>query len=238
MKKIAIICMALSGSLFAQGEINGRLMDKELNEPIIGASVWVEYGGSKIGAATDYNGKYTIKPVPEGTYVLTCTMIGKDTIKVPGVKVISDKICFVKPMEMQDFTMVTLIIRPGDELINPEEPSKRTLDATQISQIAGAGRSGNTLLASASDGAVHTSGEGQVYFRGSRAGTFVSFLDGVKITTGIPNVPSSALKSYTVYTGGLPAKYGDTMGGVVVIETKNYFDLYNQRVAQKGIKYN
>jgi hypothetical protein len=31
-----------------------------------------------------------------------------------------------------------------------------------------------------------------------------------------------------VYTGGLPAKYGDTLGGVVVMETKGYFDLYRQ----------
>jgi len=25
----------------------------------------------------------------------------------------------------------------------------------------------------------------------------------------------------------VPAKYGDVTGGVIVIETKNYFDLYN-----------
>jgi hypothetical protein len=29
-----------------------------------------------------------------------------------------------------------------------------------------------------------------------------------------------------LYTGGLPAKYGDTLGGVVVMESKSYFDLY------------
>jgi outer membrane receptor protein involved in Fe transport len=40
-------------------------------------------------------------------------------------------------------------------------------------------------------------------------------------------IPSSAIGSISVYTGGLPAKYGDTTGGVVVIETKSYMDLYN-----------
>ena len=32
-----------------------------------------------------------------------------------------------------------------------------------------------------------------------------------------------------VYPGGLPAKYGDVTGGVVAIDTKSYFDLWQQR---------
>jgi hypothetical protein len=35
-----------------------------------------------------------------------------------------------------------------------------------------------------------------------------------------------------VYSGAIPAKYGDTTGGVVVMETLSYFDLlreYNNR---------
>jgi hypothetical protein len=32
-----------------------------------------------------------------------------------------------------------------------------------------------------------------------------------------------------VYAGGIPAKYGDAMGGVIVLETKSYFDLYRER---------
>jgi len=33
------------------------------------------------------------------------------------------------------------------------------------------------------------------------------------------------------YTGGIPAKYGDTTGGVVILETLSYFDLYNAWLA-------
>jgi hypothetical protein len=29
-----------------------------------------------------------------------------------------------------------------------------------------------------------------------------------------------------VYTGGLPARYGDVTGGVIVIETKTYGEMY------------
>jgi hypothetical protein len=37
-----------------------------------------------------------------------------------------------------------------------------------------------------------------------------------------------------VYTGGLPAKYGDTMGGAVVVETKSYFELLRNYQATHG----
>ena len=42
--------------------------------------------------------------------------------------------------------------------------------------------------------------------------------------TSVPGVSIGALEAYT---GGIPAKYGDTTGGVIVLETKSYFDLYN-----------
>jgi len=37
-----------------------------------------------------------------------------------------------------------------------------------------------------------------------------------------------------VYTGGVPAKYGDCTGGVVVIETKNYLSLYQEWLATQS----
>jgi hypothetical protein len=37
-----------------------------------------------------------------------------------------------------------------------------------------------------------------------------------------------------VYTGGLPAKYGDILGGAVILETKSYFDLYRQWQAENA----
>ena len=39
------------------------------------------------------------------------------------------------------------------------------------------------------------------------------------------------MASITIYTGGLPARYGDVTGGVVAIETKSYYDLYMQEKA-------
>jgi hypothetical protein len=33
----------------------------------------------------------------------------------------------------------------------------------------------------------------------------------------------------------LPAKYGDTTGGVIVIETKSYLEDYNDKMRRQGL---
>jgi hypothetical protein len=60
----------------------------------------------------------------------------------------------------------------------------------------------------------------------------IFMLDGVK-GNEMMNVPSCAIGRMMVYTGGIPAKYGDTLGGVVVMETKSYFDLYRAWEAEQ-----
>ena len=52
-------------------------------------------------------------------------------------------------------------------------------------------------------------------------------VDGVKITGGRPTLPSASIQAMRVYTGGVPAKYGDVLGGVIMVETKSYFDYYS-----------
>ena len=71
---------------------------------------------------------------------------------------------------------------------------------------------------------------GELYFKGSRSDAVAYYVDGVKMPSLAAVAPHS-IASYSVYTGGLPAKYGDVTGGVVAIETMSYFDLYRQHLA-------
>jgi len=65
----------------------------------------------------------------------------------------------------------------------------------------------------------------QISIRGSRPGDVLYVVDGIK-QRDLHAIPGSAIGSMAVYTGGIPAKYGDTTGGVVIMNTKSYFDLY------------
>lgn len=239
IKYLMVLMLLINGVVFSQstGEIKGVVIDKETGETLVGASVWVNYGGNMIGSVTDFDGKFTIKPLQPGTYNVIASFIGKSKTTIELVEVKPDKIKFLDTISLNDNTLEPITIRPENDLIDPEEPSFATISESQIKTIANA-RDPKTLMTLASDGAITTSADEQeVYFRGSRDGSFITYFDGMKIEWSAPSVPMACLKSYSVYTGGLPAKYGDTSGGVVVIETKSFFDLYNQRVAEMGITY-
>jgi len=36
-------------------------------------------------------------------------------------------------------------------------------------------------------------------------------------------LPSLAIENVTMFTGGVPAMYGDVLGGVVIVTSKSYF---------------
>ena len=62
------IIFLFNSFVFAQGILKGKVIDVK-GEPIIGANVFLQ--GTTLGAATDFEGNYTIKSVPEGNYTLT-----------------------------------------------------------------------------------------------------------------------------------------------------------------------
>ena len=86
-------------------------------------------------------------------------------------------------------------------------------------------RDPKALLAGMSSDIQQQEGTNEVIIRGSRPGDAIYYIDGVK-ANDMSSVPGVAVQGLEAYTGGIPAKYGDTTGGVVVLETKGYFDLY------------
>lgn len=229
MKKIILNTLALlfSSILFAQnnmGEIKGTVYD-ENDETVISALVYVRQGENKISTMTDTDGNFTIKPLPSGTYNVVVDLAGNKTF-INGVIVDPDKITWLKNIKMGEniaggFTVTTYAI----PLIKPEDPTAQTISAKMI-EHSPLLRSPKQLIGSMSS-EIQVSEAGDVYVRGSRNDAVNYYIDGVK-STGMSGVPGSAIGSITVYTGGVPAKYGDVTGGVVILETKSYFSLYNR----------
>ncbi len=235
MKKVlfASVFVLLGLISFAQrnSQINGRVLDEETGEPVIGANVYVEVGGAKIGSATDIDGNFRIKPLSAGTYNLTVSSMGMQTAIITGIKLNTSEV-----LPLQDILLKTkAILIGGDEgviviaytnpLIRPDKPSievldpvfiQRAPDPTDISAIA------------ATVPGVQQSSDGQVRMRGAREGTNAYYVDGMRVKSLNGVAPARSIKSMEVYGGGVPAMYGDLTGGVIVIETNSYFDLYNQ----------
>ena len=82
MKKISILLLILLGSctfLYAQQfNVTGRITDKKLNEPIIGASIKIKGTGN--GTVTDLDGNFTLQ-ASKGN-VLVISFIGYTTQEI------------------------------------------------------------------------------------------------------------------------------------------------------------
>lgn len=240
MKKALLLpfftCLHLVVFSQSFGEIHGRIIDDSGN-PLPFANVIAYQGEKPIGTTANELGKFKIKPLNPGIYSLEISFIGYHQTSIREITVNPDEIRFLGDLKLIPNEVVisddALVITYRDKLIDPEETSKITMRSGEIARSPMA-KNPVGLVASMLSDVSQKPGTEELYFRGARSSSILYLIDGQKITSGIGRFPGGAIGSISVYTGGLPAKFGDTTGGVVVIETKNYFDFYNERKAQNS----
>lgn len=208
------------------GTLKGKIVENETNDPIPGAIVSIDVRGNIVKTITNYDGKFTIKPLNSGTYNMM-VVSGIDTLKQNGILINADKITFVNDLVMTKGLLGIIEIRTWrKKLIDPEDTKIITIKAKDIAVLPV--RNNINQIARTMSSEIKVSEDGnEIYFRGSRNGDVMYIIDGVKITGGRPLLPSSSIQAMRVYTGGIPAKYGDVLGGVIMVETKSYFDYYS-----------
>lgn len=215
------------------GEIRGRVLDP-MGKPMFMASISTEVNGSLLGTTTDDNGKFVLKPLPVGIYSVRIGFVGMVSREVSGISVVSDRATYMDDQRMANNAGLDTLVVYGyrRKQIDVEDPSRMSLlaqdfirDPNKRSPVAFIGTNFAGVTPSANGDGLH--------FRGSRTENMVSFVDGIKTSGAMPNIPPSAISSVSVYTGGLPASYGDVTGGVVVIETKTYQEMYQAARARE-----
>jgi hypothetical protein len=237
-RTILFLALALSaaGTMRAQslGEIKGRVYDPA-GEPAYNALVETSSGGMRVAVMTDEEGRFTLKPLSPGAYTVKITSTEFMAHEIAGVLVNADQISYIQDVrtavnELGEFEVFHSKWEPP--LIDRDIPGRATLFHTQFRKDPTRKNPVN-LARTVTPGIYKSPNSDELYFKGARADAMVYFVDGVKMGT-LTGVPPDAINSISVYTGGVPAKYGDFTGGVIAIETKTYFDLYQQR--QAGIR--
>jgi outer membrane receptor protein involved in Fe transport len=216
----SLFVMLFSVALYAQqGAIKGKVLDTESGEAIPFANVVVELNGTQIGGGvSDFDGNYTIKPIQAGSYTVKASYVGYTSIQVNDVIVHNDQVCFLNlklkatSQNIEEVTVTGYAV-PLIEKDNTQQGG--TVTSEEISKMAG--RSPESVAATV--GGVYSE-NGQIKsIRGSRDGGTVFYIDGVKVR-GTNNIPKASIAEISVVTGGVPARYGDAMGGVINITTK------------------
>lgn len=217
----ALICStqvvnAQSGS----GEIRGMVSDSKTKEGIPFANVVVLLNGIQVGLGqTDFDGKYSVKPLNPGKYDVKVIILGYQTSLTKGVEVNGGRAQFADinlnsaAVEIKEVQIVEYRI----PLIERDNTSVGgSLGKEDIKNIST--RDVNSLVSTSAG--VYQSDEGKgLSIKGSRDEGTVYFVDGVKVRN-FSSLPKGALEQVTVITGGIPAQYGDVNGGVVSITSR------------------
>src|SRR5687768_9445900 len=118
LRSLISFCLLLfSGCALAQnGTIAGVVTDAATGETVIGANVVIQ--GTTIGAATDFDGKFTIANVKPGTYNLSVTFVTYKAHTIPDVVVESGKISDIKVQMQEDISELKEVVITGTREIN------------------------------------------------------------------------------------------------------------------------
>lgn len=228
---LGFLVLIMCSTAFSQNsEIKGVVKEKSTGEPMYNVNVYVEVGGVPYGTSTDTNGRYTIKPLNSGVYIVRASSMGYDEIVTKNVKLTSDKITYVDiDMVEAAYALDGVVIVAEREvihvipLINKDEPHVQALTPSELSNSVN--QKDPIKMLSMLPGITPSNNGKDVYIRGARPTSTQFITDGMKSITGEIGIPGLAIGAMKVYTGGVPAKYGDVNGGVIVVETKSYFDL-------------
>jgi outer membrane receptor protein involved in Fe transport len=215
--------LATSMLVFSQtgsGTLKGKIIDKATKEPISFANVVIEVGGVQVGGSTsDFDGNFTIKPIPPGKVDLKASFVGYKPFMYRGIYVSPDKITF-QNLELEASTTTLNEIEVVDykvPLISKDQTtSGGTVTSEEISKMAN--KSASAVATTV--GGVSTDANGNITsMRGQRSSGTVYFIDGMRVT-GSNSLPQSAIEQVEVILGGTPAAYGDATGGIINVTTK------------------
>lgn len=227
---LVLALVATFNACLASGEIKGIVTDSLSGKPLEFASVAIDVGGMQRGTSTDEKGYYSLKPLEAGMYILKISYVGYKTLTITNVKVYDNRPTYINVQLSNSTTLGPAIIRAQPEIISPWGPIQK-IDANSIesSPLAKQPKDMVALM----PGVTQDDQGGELYFRGSRSGSVIYYVDGEKITDGGFDIVASSIAEISVYNGNVPAQYGDCTGGVIVITTKSY----QTEMARRRIKY-
>lgn len=227
---VLILFVATTPILQAQqktGNLEGTVLDKTTKQPLDMVNVVIE--GTNLGAATDAKGRYGIQNIPVGVYIVRFSILGYKERRLSNVQIQLDKNVFNALLEETTLQADEVVVTPKPERYDASGISAR-LGKDMVASAPGSAQDifwvVQTLPGITSDG-----DNSKLYVRGGSPDENLVLFDGATIGNpfhfdfmggGFWSIFNSRLvDKVEFYTGGFPARYGDKISSVLVIENRN-----------------
>lgn len=221
---IAATMLMLGPSAWAS-TVSGKVTDKRTGAPLPGARVTVL--GPERSVTADENGSFSLSGIKEGSWALKVEAPGYVSLVVPPVSFQEIRPILLnaslRPGTLKAPLQVVAADRPSR--LAQTETSRRSITAEEIQKSAGARN--DPLLAVVNTAGVHAGGfSGAPAVRGGGPNDNLYYLDGFEIGNpyhfgGLVSVfNANTLSKVDLYSGALPARYGNVMSAVIDVETR------------------
>ena len=223
---LVVLSFLITSAIQAQvteGTIRGQVVDDQ-SATIPAAKVFLVGQGNTIFQATDLDGRFKYTAIKPGLYSLKVVSFGKDTTLISNLEIKPESLTNLGQITLQMSTIMGGVVdipyvKPlTDDMSRIDIPTSDIKHSPLIQDP-------KALFVAMNSDIIMPEGTSDMIIRGSRPGDVIFYVDGIK-SNDLNGVPGVGIGSMMGYTGGIPAKYGDTTGGVVILETKSYFDLY------------
>lgn len=219
------------------GSILGKLTDKELNdEPLAFANVLIK--GTTIGTTSDFDGLYELNNLEPGTYIVQFSYLGYETIEIPNVQVVGDKVTTINvPMSAsQGFALdevvittsarkdseIALLLQQKNALVLQEAISAEALTLKGIDDAAAAVAQISGISKQQGSSNVYVRGLGDRYQNTTMNGLSLPSNDVNKKNIDLDLFSSSIIENVSVRKAYSSGFYGDFAAGNVNVDSKEY----------------
>ncbi len=213
------------------GKIQGKLIDAETKEPLIGATVGIQ--GTTKGALTDVDGNYLMLNVAPGSYTLEARYIGYATFVLQEVIVRTDL------TTTQDFELTPESFE-GEEIVVVAERQTVIKDITSSEARVSSDEIEKLPVQEVTDviqlqAGVNVGNDGGIHIRGGRTTEVSYVVDGIRVTddydgsNGI-RLENESIQELQVISGSFNAEHGQALSGVVNVVTKSGGNQYDASV--------
>jgi hypothetical protein len=221
-------------SSFAQNltqTVRGTIIDKDTQQPIIGANIIIKDSDPIKGASSDVNGHFTIKNVPVGRINLQITAIGYESQFLANIVVESAKetllnIEATEAFEMLNQVIITATEEHGESINKMATVSAKTVTVEETGRYAGSLNDPARMVSSFAGVVGNAEGNNDIVVRGNSPRGILWRLEGVEIpnpnhfadegSTGGPvnTLNASMLANSDFFSGAFAPEYGNALSGV------------------------
>jgi len=207
---LLVIALFLIGIVQAQepattGSIAGKLSDKEMSgEPLPFANVIIK--GTSTGTTSDFDGLYTLQNLAPGTYTVSFSFIGYETLDVPNVIVVAGKVTEVNTelgasAASLDEVVIKTVSRRDSEvaLLLEQKGAVEIKESIGAQELAKMGVSDAAAATTKISGVTSSEASGDIFVRGLGDRYLYTTMNGLPI-------PSDDVENKNIDLGLFPTK--------------------------------